>query len=325
MRTLFYLLVFIAPTALVLIYREQIRTYLEEQGLLSSPPTERSSPAKPGSAPTPAPTPSPAAPSTSSTAESISSTPDPTVLSSADIESQVADKYPLPNFASLESRVGNWRKVPKNAYPKVVTLKKAVDLELMVNGKVGGKSTLRIGQQAYPVSLEGSQLTVSGNPGNTTMTGSIPLDDTDFKDQVRKTYDTWKHRQESRVRKLRKAEIQRLLAGGESEAAASISAPPPNSASASALGEEPAVNTDGTVQIMIDSIKSSAVKEIKLGQIQYWRWNGYEEVDGKDYYTGVVGYTASTIFGEIKTEGKALIRGGKVIKWIYNGSEEEIK
>ena len=50
-----------------------------------------------------------------------------------------------------------------------------------------------------------------------------------------------------------------------------------------------------------------------------------KEVDGKDYYTGVVGYTASTIFGEIKTEGKALIRGGKVIKWIYNGSEEEIK
>ena len=85
------------------------------------------------------------------------------------------------------------------------------------------------------------------------------------------------------------------------------------------------MNPDGTVQIMIDSIKSGAVKEIKLDQIKYWRWNGYEEVDGKDYFTGVVGYTANTIFGEINTEGKALIRGGKVIKWIYNGSEEEIK
>ena len=323
MRTLFYLLVFIAPTALVLIYREQIQTYLEEQGLLGRTPTESNAPAPPDASPSSKPKHSPSDSSISSTNENSPTVGEPTTLSSADIERQVADNYPLPNFPSLESQVGNWRNVPKNAFPKVVTLKKPVDLELMVNGKVGGKSTLRVGQQAYPISLEASQLTVSGSTSNTTMTGSIPVNDTDFKNQIRKTYDTWKQRQESRVYKLRKAETQRLLAGGGSDKATNSPTPPPSSAAG--LGEEPSVNADGTVQIMIDSIKSGAVKEIKLDQIQYWRWNGYEEVDGQDYYTGVAGYSASTIFGEIKTEGKALIRGGKVIKWIYNGSEEEIK
>ena len=80
-----------------------------------------------------------------------------------------------------------------------------------------------------------------------------------------------------------------------------------------------------TRTLKIESIRSGDVKEIQLEKIQYWRWIGYEEVGGKGYWTGVVGYTANTIFGEINAEGKALIRDGQVVKWIYSGSEEEIQ
>ena len=153
------------------------------------------------------------------------------------------------------------------------------------------------------------------------MIGTLSIDETDFKEQIQKTYDTWKQRQKSRVVKLRKAEKQRLLSNASSSTTP-IAAP---ASTASSLGQEPTVNPDGTVPVMIDSIKAGDVTEITLEKIQYWRWNGYEQIGGTDYYTGVVGYQTETIFGEINTEGKALIRGGKVAKWIYSGSEEEIK
>lgn len=316
MRTFFYIILFITPTVLVLVFRHEIQEYLVEKGILSRE-APREAPAE-----------------TAPPEKDIHGDPEPVVEdggperetptpmdpdpSETEIDRQVAAKYPLPAFESLESIVDNWREVPQRAYPEMVTLKKPVELELTIDGKVSGKSTLRVGQQAYPVALEGGKLIVSGRPGDTTLRGEIAVEDTDFKDQIRQTYEAWKTRQAGRVHKLRKEEKQRLLAASGKV----VEAP---DAKVSLLGEEPEVDPDGSVSIMRESIRSGQVKEIQLDNIDYWRWNGYEEIGGAGYWTGVVGYRANTIFGEINAEGKALIRNGRVVRWIYSGSEEEIR
>ncbi len=321
MRTLFYILLFITPTVLVLVYREHIHDMASDMGLVAPRP-DREAPTAPAS-----PDEDPSAPSLTKNAPLPPNT-SPTTREGveaqsrpADIDRMVAEKYPMPSFKPLEDYVGNWRDVPQRAYPETVTLKKPVDLELIVNGKVAGKSTLRVGQHAYPISMKRSTLIVSGRANDPTMRGEIALDDTDFKDQVRKAYNAWKTKHEGRVHKLRKEEKQRLLAsGGEAPPL-----PEASSSSSGVLGEAPKVNADGTVPVMIASIQAGDVKEIELDKIHYWKWIGEETIGGEDYWTGAVGYLANTIFGEINAEGKALIRDGKVVKWIYSGSEEEIR
>lgn len=322
MRTLFYIILFITPTVLVVVFRHDIQDYLVDQGVLG-PERRREAvetPGPQGQVPGPGESapeegrpgevshvgPGPASPSTSASTPST-------------IDQLVEERYPLPKFEPLDSIVGNWRSVPERAFPEVVTLKKPVDLELRINGKVGGKSTLRVGQQAYPVALTGDTLTISGAPGDETMKGSIGLDDTDFKDRVRQRYQAWKTNQEGRVRKLRKEEKQRLLSQKD------VPEEQPQPSQTNALGEKPEVEVDGTIPLMVESIRAGEVKEIQLDKIDYWKWIGYEEIGGTGYWTAVVGYTANTMFGEINAEGKALMRGGRVVKWIYSGSEEEIR
>ena len=319
MRALFYFVVFITPTVFVLIYRQEIRDYLVKQGLIR-PATPKREPAAP-------PPRTPRDPSTETAPETIGRwTPPPGIAetpalpSDGDIERRIAEKYPMPDFESLEAIVGHWQRVPKRAYPELVTLKQPVEIELVIEGVVRGKSMLRVGRQAYPVALTGTTLTVSGSKDDATMTGTIPVDETDFKAQIEKRYEAWKLTQEGRIRKMRKEEKQRLLA---SEGLAG--GPRSPEGKEEVLGQEPAVNSDGSVPPMIESIEAGEVKEIQLDRISYWRWIGCEEVGGADFWVGVVGYTADTLFGEMDFEGKALIRKGKVVRWVYSGSEEEIK
>jgi hypothetical protein len=48
-------------------------------------------------------------------------------------------------------------------------------------------------------------------------------------------------------------------------------------------------------------------------------------VDGETYQTGLAAYKAETIFGPKTVQAKALIKGGKVIKWIYAKTGMEIR
>jgi hypothetical protein len=48
-------------------------------------------------------------------------------------------------------------------------------------------------------------------------------------------------------------------------------------------------------------------------------------VDGQPFQTGSVTYKAETIFGVKTIQAKALIKGGKVQRWIWPKSGMEIK
>ena len=45
---------------------------------------------------------------------------------------------------------------------------------------------------------------------------------------------------------------------------------------------------------------------------------------GKPFWSATVVYPTTSLFGTFDTEGMALIRGNKVVHWLYTGSGEQI-
>lgn len=91
---------------------------------------------------------------------------------------------------------------------------------------------------------------------------------------------------------------------------------------------EPAV-PDGPVDVvavMQASIKDGAIKEFSFDQVLDWQASeAPETIDGASYQTGVASYKAETVFGVKTIQAKALIKGGKVVKWLWPKSGMEIK
>ncbi len=93
--------------------------------------------------------------------------------------------------------------------------------------------------------------------------------------------------------------------------------------------DEPAIATDAgnsdVVQVMKDSVTSGQIKEFTLAQVLDWSPAADEVVDGEKFQIGLVSYKAETIFGIKTLQAKALVRGGKVQRWVRPKSGVEIK
>jgi hypothetical protein len=90
---------------------------------------------------------------------------------------------------------------------------------------------------------------------------------------------------------------------------------------------EPAPAGSGDpVAIMKASIQSGEIKQFTFDQVLEWQpGEGSETIDGESYQTGIASYKAETIFGVKTTQAKALIQGGKVVRWLWPKSGMEIK
>ncbi|MCH2063182.1 MAG: hypothetical protein MK194_05605 [Roseibacillus sp.] len=89
---------------------------------------------------------------------------------------------------------------------------------------------------------------------------------------------------------------------------------------------EPAnLNAEQIVEAMKESVKGEGIKEFKLEQVEGWKAGEDENIDGEMYQTGLAAYKAQTIFGEKTVQAKALIKEGKVVKWIYAKTGMEIR
>ncbi len=106
--------------------------------------------------------------------------------------------------------------------------------------------------------------------------------------------------------------------GDEMEKPAPEPVPEPAPAGATLGGDE-------IVKVMQESIKAAQVKEFTFDQVLAWKAGEEETVDGANYQTGVAAYKAETIFGVKTIQAKALIKDGKVMKWIWPNSGMEIK
>ena len=89
--------------------------------------------------------------------------------------------------------------------------------------------------------------------------------------------------------------------------------------------EPTSLNAEQIVSAMQESVKAGSIKEFKFEQVEGWKAGEEETVDGESYQTGLAAYKAQTIFGEKTVQAKALIKGGKVVKWIYAKTGMEIR
>jgi hypothetical protein len=88
-------------------------------------------------------------------------------------------------------------------------------------------------------------------------------------------------------------------------------------------GDESAA--DGIVAIMQASLNQGQIKEFTAEQVVSWTPGPEETIDGEVFQTGLVNYNAETIFGAKTIQAKALIKNGKVLRWVWPKSGMEIK
>lgn len=79
------------------------------------------------------------------------------------------------------------------------------------------------------------------------------------------------------------------------------------------------------VSLMQDSIRSGGIKEFSFDQVLGWKAGEEEERDGETYQTGLAAYKAETIFGVKTIQAQALIKDGKIVRWIWPKSGMEIR
>jgi hypothetical protein len=87
----------------------------------------------------------------------------------------------------------------------------------------------------------------------------------------------------------------------------------------------PAAGPVDVVEVMKQSIQAAQIKEFTSDQVLDWKPEADEIVDGESYQTGLASYKAETIFGVKTIQAKALIKGGKVHRWIWPKSGMDIK
>ena len=248
----------------------------------------------------------------------------------------IEEKYPMPEFQPIEQLVGNWKQIPPSAFPRKVTLK-AKAKYIFAGG--AGSSTAPAGAKTFAISLSGENLVITPNT-QSKVRGTISIDDTDYKEILGEEYEKYKQRKKKEVyaRRVRAREIaesevelaQETSSNNTSQSrpnqVTSISRIPKDQLSdyENEIGEMPEADSDGRVPIMVSSIRSGAVSEIRLNEISYWGPIRYEIVDNRAYWTATVNYKTTSLFGTFPTEAMALMRNGKVENWLYTGSLEEV-
>lgn len=248
----------------------------------------------------------------------------------------IEEKYPIPDFKPIEELVGNWKKIPASAFPRQVTLK-AKAKYVFAGG--AGSSTAPAGGKTFAISLSGDKLVITPNK-QSNVRGTISINDTNYKEILGDEYEKYKQRKKREVYAQR--ERARAIAATEVETNQTTSSTNTNESRANRvtsisriskeklsdyeneIGKMPEAENDGRVSIMVRSIRSGDVTEIKLNEISYWGPIRYEIVDNRAYWTATVNYKTTSLFGTFPTEAMALMRNGKVENWLYTGSLEEV-
>ena len=80
------------------------------------------------------------------------------------------------------------------------------------------------------------------------------------------------------------------------------------------------------IALMQSSIKGGEIKEFTFSQVLDWQASQeLETIEGETYQTGTASYKAETVFGVKTIRAKALIKAGKVMKWLWPKSGMEIQ
>lgn len=197
------------------------------------------------------------------------------------------------------------------------------------------KMTITAGNIVTLIRLEGSNVIIS--PGAGPFEGTVPVSQTDLLEQLTSL--------PKNPTPASAAADPPDMAGTDSpfdEPATPPTAPDlvpepaaPEPEMAPAPGPEPSPETEPSavpagqadvVAVMKESIQSGDIKEFTFDQVLDWQASdGPETIDKVSYQTGIASYEAETVFGVKTIQAKALIKGGKVVRWLWPKSGMEIK
>jgi hypothetical protein len=218
-------------------------------------------------------------------------------------------EFVAPDFPPIEVAVQNWTAIPKTAFPREVKMKRDLELKLKMGAATAG-TQVKAGGSIYAVAQDGTNLLVAPTP-DSPMRGTVAMDDTNLKEVLTEAYERWKV---ARVETLRRQHEFKLAAAERAKNA------PATATTATAGNDKPAKDADGTYPLLIASMKSGKVTEIKPENIK--EWGEPQLTDG--VWTVIVKYETQTMFGKFDTEAQAHVRNGQVEKWIYTGSGEVV-
>jgi hypothetical protein len=91
-----------------------------------------------------------------------------------------------------------------------------------------------------------------------------------------------------------------------------------------AITAAPSADGGAIHQIMQRSLLDSEVTHFTVAQVIEFKEVGQTEISGVSYDFGMIDYRENTIFGERVYQAKALIRDGKVEKWIWPSNGMQI-
>lgn len=85
------------------------------------------------------------------------------------------------------------------------------------------------------------------------------------------------------------------------------------------------LNENQLIALLEASVKAGDVNEFEFDQVLEWKQAGTEDVGGENFQIGMVTYKADTIFDEQELQAKALIKDGKVVKWLWPTTNTEMR
>lgn len=217
-----------------------------------------------------------------------------------------ATGFVAPAIATLEEATKNWTAIPARAFPRSVVLKEPVSIKM-----AAGKGQLAAGTSAIALAASQGVLTIAPSEISTAR-GQIPVTSTDFPDQIRSAYEAWKTH---RVQIAKESWEARQKAGPGSTVATADMLDPAG---------KPITNSSGHYPLLLESMRSGQVTEVQPSNIRSWGTARPGPVDGQPGWLIEIDFTATTMFGKFDTQAQAQIRSGKVVRWIYTGSQEEV-
>lgn len=212
-----------------------------------------------------------------------------------------------PPVEPLESLTKNWTVFPASAFPRHVRLSKPVTLRLE-----NGTTVLPAGSHAVAVGAQANVLGISLQE-TTPAYGQTFVHDTDLPAQVRASYERWK-----------KGRIENALVAWKRRHAPG--AAPGNVALPDAVDPSgmPLRNHSGSYDLLLASMRSGEVTDIKPHKIRRWGNPQPCTIDGQPTWTVNVFYETIAFCGPVDAEAQAQVRNGQIVRWIYPGSGEPV-
>lgn len=222
---------------------------------------------------------------------------------------QLTGKIPSDSSAGDQGSMANTRgpswidpaKFPERDLPETIILKQDVETTAE-NSQL--TTIVTAGTEVRLVRIDGSNVLFAF--GKADFMGSLPYDQTDLQERL------------VAIKNRPAAVVPEPVVIAEPE-------PDPEPDPEPKLEPEP-IGPINVVDAMKASIKAEDIKEFTFDQVVEWEEiEGEETIDGVNYQTGIAAYEGETVFGVKKLRAKALIKDGKLVRWVYEKSGMEIK